>query len=107
MVKMHKFNFFLVAICLYCFNGSIAFAQPTQQTWQQYRDGFLEEKSNLEQRCALGKAENNKGLSKFNNAYVEKITKLRFQAGVGTEKPSQSFFSGLSAAMAKVCPEVW
>ena len=54
-----------------------------------------------------GKAENNKGLSKFNNAYVEKITKLRFLAGVGTQKPSQSFFSGLSAAMAKVCPEVW
>ena len=68
MVKMNKINFFLVAICLYCFNGSIAFAQPTQQTWQQYRDGFLEEKSNLEQRCAVGKAENNKGLSKFNNA---------------------------------------
>jgi len=68
MVKMHKINFFLVAICLYCFNGSIAFAQPTQQTWQQYRDGFLEEKSNLEQRCAVGRAENNKGLSKFNNA---------------------------------------
>ena len=38
-----------------------------------------------------GKAENNKGLSKFNNAYVDKITKLRFLAGVGTQKPSQSF----------------
>ena len=104
---MHKINCFLVAICLYCFNGSIAFAQPNQQTWQQVRDGFLEETPYLEQRCLEGKAENNKGLSKFNNAYVEKITKLRFQAGVGTQKPSQSFFSGLSAAMAKVCPEVW
>ncbi|NBV69156.1 MAG: hypothetical protein EBR69_00310 [Synechococcaceae bacterium WB4_2_0805] len=107
MVKMHKINFFLVAICFYCFSGPIAFAQPNQQTWQQVRDGFLEEKPSLEQRCLEGKAENNKGLSKFNNAYVEKITKLRFQAGVGTQKPSQSFFSGLSAAMAKVCPEVW
>jgi len=107
MVKMHKINFFLVAICFHCLSGSIAFAQPTQQTWQQVRDGFLEEKPSLEQRCLEGRAENNKGLSKFNNAYVEKITKLRFQAGVGTQKPSQSFFSGLSAAMAKVCPEVW
>lgn len=107
MVKMHKINFFLVAICFHCLSGPIAFAQPTQQTWQQVRDGFLEEKPSLEQRCLEGRAENNKGLSKFNNAYVEKITKLRFQAGVGTQKPSQSFFSGLSAAMAKVCPEVW
>ena len=107
MVRMHKINFFLIAICVNSFSALIAFAQPTQQTWQQLRDGFLEEKSNLEQRCAAGKSENIKGLSKFNNAYVEKITKLRFLAGVGTEKPSQPFFSGLSAAMAKVCPEVW
>jgi len=106
-VKTHKIIFFLAAICLYSFSSSSTFAQPTQQTWQQVRDGFLEEKPSLEQRCLEGKAENNKGLSKFNNAYVEKITKLRFQAGVGTQKPSQSFFSGLSAAMAKVCPEVW
>ncbi len=100
-------NLFLSAICFYCFSEPIAFAQPNQQTWQQVRDGFLAEKPSLEQRCLEGKAENNKGLSKFNNAYVEKITKLRFLAGVGTQKPSQSFFSGLSAAMAKVCPEVW
>ena len=65
---MHKINLLLVAICLYCFNGSIVFAQPTQKTHQQYWDGFLEEKLNLEQSCAAGKAENNKGLSKFNNA---------------------------------------
>ncbi len=106
-MKTHKINFFLVAICLYSLSCSSTFAQPKQQNWQQVRDGFLEEKPYLEQRCAEGKAENNKGLSKFNNAYVEKITKLRFLAGVGTQKPSQSFFSGLSAAMAKVCPEVW
>ncbi len=106
-MKIHKIIFFLAAICLYSFSSSSTFAQPKQQNWQQVRDGFLEEKPYLEQRCAEGKAENNKGLSKFNNAYVEKITKLRFLAGVGTQKPSQSFFSGLSAAMAKVCPEVW
>ena len=106
-MKIHKINSCLAAICLYSFSYSSTFAQPKQQNWQQVRDGFLEEKPYLEQRCVEGKAENNKGLSKFNNAYVEKITKIRFLAGVGTQKPSQSFFSGLLAAMAKFCPEVW
>jgi len=97
----------LSALCIGSFSGTIAFAQPQQQSWQQVRDGFLGEKPYLEQRCAVGRNDNAKGFSKFNNAYVDKITKLRFLAGVGTREPSQSFFSGLSAAMARVCPEVW
>jgi len=97
----------LSAVCISALGGTVAFAEPQQQSWQQVRDGFLDEKPSLEQRCAAGRIDNGKGLSKFNNAYVDKITKLRFLAGAGTREPSQSFFSGLSAAMAKVCPEVW
>jgi hypothetical protein len=97
----------LSAVCISSLGGTIAFAQPQQQSWQQVRDGFLDEKPYLEQRCTAGRNDNGKGLSKFNNAYINKITKLRFLAGVGTREPSQSFFSGLSAAMARVCPEVW
>ena len=45
LVKIHKLDLILATIYTYSFSGPIAFAQPKQQTWQQARDKFLEEKT--------------------------------------------------------------
>ena len=44
LVKIHKLDLILATICTYSL-GPIAFAQPKQQTWQQARDKFPEEKN--------------------------------------------------------------
>ena len=94
------------ALVLLVLSASPAMAQ--HQAWPQVKAEFLgPSRELLMQHCAQARLDNQAGLSLFNNAWVKKIRRLRFLAGVDTEQGSQAFFGGLAAAMATACPGVW
>ena len=85
-------------------------ANPQQKSWQNVRDDFLHGDPELMQfHCERGAVANQLGLSAFNDAWVKKTQALRFEAGVAKAPPegSKLFFTGLSAAIASRCPDVW
>ena len=85
-------------------------SEAKEKGWQFFRDDFLYESPEvLQYHCDRGKEANRKSISAFNDAWINKITKLRFDAGVAPIEPngSNEFFSGLSMAMKSRCPGVW
>jgi len=87
-------------------NDSVA----KEKGWQYVRDDFLQGDPELLQfHCDRGKKANEKSKSAFNDAWIKKIKKIRFEAGLAPIEPngSNEFFSGLSMAMKSRCPEVW
>ena len=79
-----------------------------ERSWIQEKAEFLgPSRSVLMHHCAKGRIDNKAGLSLFNDAWVKKIRRLRFLAGVDSEQGSQVFFAGLSAAVNTACPGVW
>ena len=78
--------------------------------WQDVRDDFVQGDPELLQfHCDRGEEANRESISAFNDAWVNNIKKLRFEAGVVPIGPNESnlFFSGLSMAMKSRCPGVW
>ena len=59
--------------------------------------------------CARGAEDNRRGLSAFNDAWVQQMQTLRFEAGLAPNRPdgSNDFLAALSAAMHERCPDVW
>ena len=59
--------------------------------------------------CARGAEDNRRGLSAFNDAWVQQMQTLRFEAGLAPNRPdgSNDFLAALSAAMHVRCPDVW
>ena len=59
--------------------------------------------------CARGAEDNRRGLSAFNDAWVQQMQTLRFEAGLAQNRPdgSNDFLAALSAAMHVRCPDVW
>ena len=85
-------------------------SEAKDKGWQVVRDDFLKGDPELLQfHCDRGKEANRESVSAFNDAWVKKIKKLRFEAGVSPIAPDGSnvFFSGLSMAMKSRCPGVW
>ena len=96
--------------------GVILMAMPPslvraeQKGWQEVRDDFLQGDPELLQfHCDRGKEANKKSISAFNDAWVDNIQMMRFEAGVAPQRldGSNLFFSGLSMAMKSRCPGVW
>ena len=76
----------------------------------QSKEAMLNDDLELVKRhCARGIEDNRRGLSAFNDAWVQQIQTLRFEAGVAQNRPdgSNDFLAALSAAMHVRCPEVW
>lgn len=74
------------------------------------KEALLNDDLELVQRhCARGTEDNRRGLSAFNDAWVQQTQTLRFEAGVAPDRPdgSNDFFAALSAAMHERCPDVW
>ena len=89
---------------------SLNISEAKGKGWQFFRDDFLQGDPELLQfHCDRGKEANRKSLSAFNDAWIKKIKKLRFEAGVAPIGPngSNEFFGGLSMAMKSHCPGVW
>ena len=81
-----------------------------QKGWQEVKDDFLQGDPELLQfHCDRGKEANKKSISAFNDAWVDNIQMMRFEAGVAPQRldGSNLFFSGLSMAMKSRCPGVW
>ena len=96
--------------------GVILMAMPPsvvraeQKGWQEVRDDFLQGDPELLQfHCDRGEEANKKSISAFNDALVNNIQMMRFEAGVAPQRldGSNLFFSGLSMAMKSRCPGVW
>ena len=85
-------------------------SEAKEKGWQFVRDDFLQGDPELLQfHCERGKEANKKSISAFNDAWIKKTKKIRFEAGVAPIGPngSNEFFSGLSMAMKSRCPGVW
>jgi hypothetical protein len=81
-------------------------------SWSQTRDDFLKDPAMhavLMGHCKRGRADNQVGLSMFNDAWVQSIYKLRFDAGVDNREgtTTKAFLAGLSAAASRACPGIW
>ena len=81
-------------------------------SWSQIRDDFLQDPAMhavLIGHCKRGRADNQAGLSMFNDAWVKSIFKLRFDSGVDNREGSttKAFLAGLSAAASRACPGIW
>ena len=63
----------------------------------------------VQRHCERGAEDNRRGLSAFNDAWVQQMQTLRFEAGVAPDRPdgSNDFLAALSAAMHERCPDVW
>lgn len=94
-----------VVLCLVILAAPVVAAEPS---WQQQKDEFLGgSRLVLDMHCQRGQQANVDGISAFNDDWVKRTRKLRFEAGVDPEQGSGAFFAGLSAAMHQVCPQVW
>ena len=85
-------------------------SKAKEKGWQFVRDDFLQGDPELLQfHCDRGKEANRESVSSFNDAWIKKTKKIRFEAGVAPIGPngSNEFFSGLSMAMKSRCPGVW
>ena len=74
------------------------------------KEAMLNDDPELVQRhCERGAEDNRRGLSAFNDAWVQQMQTLRFEAGVSPDRPdgSNDFLAAVSAAMHERCPDVW
>ena len=91
------------ALLLALLVGSPVMAQT--YTWDQWRDVYLGPgRSQLMERCALGRSLNLKGLSYFDSRFIESRKADFLRQGLSEHFLAQS--SGKAAAMAVACPEV-
>ena len=80
------------------------------QSLSQRKEAMLNDDLELVKRhCARGAEDNRRGLSAFNDAWVQQMQTLRFEAGLAPNRPdgSNDFLEALSAAMHVRCPDVW
>ena len=100
----------LLAIAVFTSAAAPGLAAPL--SWSQNRDDFLRDPAMhavLMGHCKRGRADNQAGLSMFNDAWVKSIFKLRFEAGVDNREgtTTRAFLAGLSAAASRACPGIW
>ena len=86
--------------------GTPALALEGTTKWTVFRDIFLKEgRSDLMEFCGEARMRNAQGTSYW-GVVVPEMRKRMIERG-NPEDGVRSFYSGLAAAMAVVCPDVW